>query len=562
MHTLLFLDPGHFHAALTLRVPQARAADEVFVYAHEGAELRDFLALVERFNRRSPNPTRWRPVVTTTDDPLGRLVEERRGDVVVLAGRNGGKARTIRRLHESGFHVLADKPWLVEPADLEHVRASLEGWPLAAEIMTGRHDVAARLVKRLVGAPALFGGFRGDGPAIAHQSVHHLGKLVDGAPHRRSRNSRRRPPGAERRHGPSPQSVPRAPNRCRRGRARPTRHGHGVAGGAPRRRGRARRRGQVRGDRAAPARRGPRDALRPGPRRVPDNRGRSPLAHRARRAHAGQVHAARRGRGQGALMSSLERMNLFQEPEARVIIADLALPEGSRGLDVGCGVGLYALWLAEAIGPRGRVVGIEPSTERVEAARALVGHGPLASRLEFREGDATKLDAPDATFDWVWCGDVLHHVQETGRALGEFARVVRPGGRIVVKESQLLHGVFLPGHPALERRLRQAEMEWSRHEGGEFSFEERRQRTLASLRSVEGFRTYLLERRAPLPHAARDYIQHVVFERNWGPRLRDRLAPDDWTRRSALCEVESATFVLDDPDYYCLYPISVLVARR
>ena len=176
---------------------------------------------------------------------------------------------------------------------------------------------------------------------------------------------------------------------------------------------------------------------------------------------------------------SLERMNRFQEPEARVLIADLGLPEGSRGLDVGCGVGLFALWLAEAIGPRGRVLGIEPSTERVEAARAVIGDGPLASRLEFREGDATELDAPDATFDWVWCGDVLHHVQETARALGEFARVVRPGGRIIVKESQLLHGTFLPGHPELERRLRQAEMEWSRHEGGEFSFEERRQRTLA-----------------------------------------------------------------------------------
>src|SRR5439155_22298 len=187
--------------------------------------------------------------------------------------------------------------------------------------------------------------------------------------------------------------------------------------------------------RAAPARRGPRGSLRQGPRRVPEDRGRSRMAHRARRAHAGQVRAARRGRGQdgGTLMTqpetepftkSLERMNLFQEPEARVLIADLGLPEGSRGLDVGCGAGLFALW----------------------------------------------------------------------------------------------------------RRLRQAEMEWSRHEGGEFSFEERRQRTLASLRaaglSVERFRTYLLERRAPLPHAARDYIQHVVFERNWGPRLRDRLAPD------------------------------------
>ena len=263
---------------------------------------------------------------------------------------------------------------------------------------------------------------------------------------------------------------------------------------------------------------------------------------------------------------SLERMNRFQEPEAHALIGDLALPEGSHGLDVGCGVGLYALWLAEAVGPRGRVVGIEPSTERVDAARALVGHAVPAPRLEFREGDATKIDAPDATFDWVWCGDVLHHVQETGRALAEFARVVRPGGRIIVKESQLLHGLFLPGHPVVERRLRQAETEWSRHEGGEFSFEERRQRTLAWLRaaglSVESFQTYLLERRAPLPEAARDYIQRVVFERNWGPRLRDLLASADWEQRSSLCDVDSPAFILDDPDYYCLYPISVLVARR
>jgi len=185
MRSLLFLAPGHFHAALTLRVPQARAAEDVFVYAREGTELRDFVALVERFNRRAPDATRWRLVVATADDPLERLVAERRGDVVVLAGRNGGKARTMRRLHESGFHVLADKPWLVEPADLEHVRASLAGWPLAAEIMTGRHDLAAGLAKRLVGTPAIFGAFRDDGPAIEHESVHHLEKLVDGAPLRR-----------------------------------------------------------------------------------------------------------------------------------------------------------------------------------------------------------------------------------------------------------------------------------------------------------------------------------------------------------------------------------------
>jgi predicted dehydrogenase len=184
-HRLLFLDPGHFHATLTLRVPHPRVADEIVVYAPEGPELSDFLALVERFNTRATAPTRWRPVVITTADPLGRLIDERRGDVVVLAGKNGGKARTIHRLHDAGFHVLADKPWLVNADDLEHIRASLSGTPVVTEIMTGRHDVAAGLLKRLVDAPDVFGAFRAELPALEMDSVHHLEKLVDGAPLRR-----------------------------------------------------------------------------------------------------------------------------------------------------------------------------------------------------------------------------------------------------------------------------------------------------------------------------------------------------------------------------------------
>jgi predicted dehydrogenase len=105
--------------------------------------------------------------------------------VVVLAGKNGGKARTMRHLHDAGFHVLADKPWLVEPDDLDHVQACLTGWPLATEIMTGRHDVPARLLQRLVSAPTVFGTFRTDVPALEMDSVHYLEKLVDGAPLRR-----------------------------------------------------------------------------------------------------------------------------------------------------------------------------------------------------------------------------------------------------------------------------------------------------------------------------------------------------------------------------------------
>jgi predicted dehydrogenase len=186
VHTLAFLEPGHFHATLTLRESSPRVSPEVFVYATAGPELDDFLALVDRFNRRAERPTRWRPRVQVADDPLARLVAERPGDLVVLAGRNGGKARVIRRLHDAGLHVLADKPWLVEGGDLHDIRAALGGWPIVREMMTGRRDVVARLVKRLVDDADLFGGLEStDRPAIEQESVHHFEKQVDGAPLRR-----------------------------------------------------------------------------------------------------------------------------------------------------------------------------------------------------------------------------------------------------------------------------------------------------------------------------------------------------------------------------------------
>jgi predicted dehydrogenase len=188
VHTLAFLEPGHFHATLTLREAHPAVSPEVVVYATAGPGLDDFLALVDRFNRRAERPTRWRPRVRETPHPLAALLDERPGDLVVLAGRNRGKARVLARLHAAGFHVLADKPWLVEPEDLAPIRDSLAGGSIIREMMTGRRDAVGRLVKRLVDDPALFGGFAPGGaaePAIEQESVHHFEKLVDGAPLRR-----------------------------------------------------------------------------------------------------------------------------------------------------------------------------------------------------------------------------------------------------------------------------------------------------------------------------------------------------------------------------------------
>src|SRR6266508_766201 len=167
----------------------------------------------------------------------------------------------------------------------------------------------------------------------------------------------------------------------------------------------------------------------------------------------------------------------------------------------------------------GHVVAIEPEAERVEAARALVSGQLEAGRLEFRQGDGTAIPLPDRSVDWLWCGDVLHHIVETEKALREFVRVVRPGGRIIVKESQVFSAMFLPGHPELERRIQLAEIRRTLDEGAGHSFQERRQTTPASLRAVGlasvAMRTYTLERRVPLAPADHDYIQHTVFSRNW-----------------------------------------------
>ena len=194
MHTLVFLDPGHFHAALTLRERHPLVRDEIVVYApaspddpREGREVVEFLALLEAFNRRPERPTRWRVVVRAGDDPLGRLLGERPGDVVILAGKNDRKMALIRRLHDAGFHVLADKPWITTAAAVGDVRHVLGGGAWVMEMMTGRHAPTSMVAERLVGEPDVFGGFAtGAGePSIRLASVHHLEKSVNGAPLRR-----------------------------------------------------------------------------------------------------------------------------------------------------------------------------------------------------------------------------------------------------------------------------------------------------------------------------------------------------------------------------------------
>ena len=183
-HTLVILNPGHFHAALTLRGPHPLISDDIHVFAEDGPDLDNFLRLVHSFNDRPVNPTRWTLYVYRGADYLEKLLAQRPGKVVIVAGRNNEKMPLIHLLHAQGFFVLGDKPWLIESEQIGLLREVTAAPPLAMDIMTERHDIANRLQQALVRQAAIFGRFRldGDQPAIAIRSVHHLYKMVNKRP--------------------------------------------------------------------------------------------------------------------------------------------------------------------------------------------------------------------------------------------------------------------------------------------------------------------------------------------------------------------------------------------
>ena len=98
-------------------------------------------------------------------------------------------------------------------------------------------------------------------------------------------------------------------------------------------------------------------------------------------------------------------------------------PAGKRVLDVGCGGGI----LAEEFARLGcAVTGIDPSEASLDAARAHAKH--MGYTIDYRVGSGEALPFEAATFDWVYCCDVLEHVNDLDRVTAEIARVLIPSG--------------------------------------------------------------------------------------------------------------------------------------
>ena len=113
------------------------------------------------------------------------------------------------------------------------------------------------------------------------------------------------------------------------------------------------------------------------------------------------------------------------------LLSDLAGPAPQLVLDVGCGTGFLALRFAE-LGHT--VTGIDFAPQMIDRARR---NAEEANQdIDFRVGDAAALDGPDEHFDWVVARHLIWNLPNPQRAVEEWLRVLRPGGRLVLIEGK------------------------------------------------------------------------------------------------------------------------------
>jgi demethylmenaquinone methyltransferase/2-methoxy-6-polyprenyl-1,4-benzoquinol methylase len=261
------------------------------------------------------------------------------------------------------------------------------------------------------------------------------------------------------------------------------------------------------------------------------------------------------------VIASLERTSQLREATISSAIRALHLPPGSRGLDIGCGIGDQDLLLADAIRPNGHVTGLDISWALLDYARRRAGKSAFADRIPFEDSDMGALPFARGTFDWAWSVDCVGYpAGELPPILKGICRVVRPGGVIALLgwSSQEL----LPGHAMLEARLNAACSSYA-------PWLEGRPARTHFRRALHWFHeaelpeatciTLLGQVHAPLRPEIRDGIVSL-FEMLWGDRIGEASAPDIEEYRR-LCSPESPDFIGDLPEYCGHFTYTMFTAR-
>ena len=185
---LITLDPGHFHSALVQKSMYPDVDSVVHVYAPKGPDVQLHLEKIESYNKSAENPTKWKQEIYLGDDFFEKMLSEKKGNVVMLAGNNLKKTSYIKRSIDAGFNVYADKPMAIDAKSFEELKEAFSVAEkkklLLYDIMTERFEITTMLQKEFSLILEVFGTLEKgslENPAVTKESVHHFYKYVSGS---------------------------------------------------------------------------------------------------------------------------------------------------------------------------------------------------------------------------------------------------------------------------------------------------------------------------------------------------------------------------------------------
>lgn len=158
-----------------------------------------------------------------------------------------------------------------------------------------------------------------------------------------------------------------------------------------------------------------------------------------------------------------ERVDAYQQifkwrPEMDPLLAPADIREGQTVVDYGCGPGGLAIELARRVGARGHVYGIDLNAQFIALATQNLSDEGFADCTTFHHVSDDRIPLPDASVDRLVCKNVLEYVPDVTATIAEFRRVVKPGGKVHILDSDWGMLVVEPlGHEKLAELFAAAE---------------------------------------------------------------------------------------------------------
>lgn len=250
--------------------------------------------------------------------------------------------------------------------------------------------------------------------------------------------------------------------------------------------------------------------------------------------------------------------------ELRAMIADLPIRPGDRVLDMACGEGIYTCMLAEHVGLRGLVNGVDISPAYLALALQHADCSNQRGVISFQTGDISSLPFDDNTFDLVWCAQSMYTLPDPIGALRELRRVTRSGGNVAIFENDTLHQLVLPWPAELELALRAAQLRSlnaTTPSSAPFFIGRELCKTFAAVELPTCLvKPYTIVRQAPLSHDERNYL--IWYLEDLGSRARPYLAADARAIFDQMLDPTSQHWMLDRPDFYVIYINLVACATK